>query len=105
MSSIDRPGTVRHQPVRQIRGGQQERIETTRDVMGKPEQCQTMTYVIAELSVTANRELVNQMQITVLDAGLDSRSREATRAFIKQSETATEKQRIEAAKQQPPPKL
>jgi len=83
MSSIDRPGMV----------------------PGNSEQCKTMTYVIAELSVTANRELVDQMQITVLDAGLDTRSREATRAFIKQSETATEKQRIETARQQPTPKL
>ena len=69
------------------------------------QQCQTMTYIIAELSVAANRELVTQMQITILDAGLDTRSKEATRAVIKQSETATEKQRVDRAKQQPIPKL
>src|SRR6185369_4513819 len=36
-------------------------IDQPRMAPGNSGQCQTMTYVIAELSVTANRELVNQM--------------------------------------------
>ena len=68
-------------------------------------QCQTLTQVIAELSVGVNRDLVNELQITVVDAGLDTRAREATRALIKQSEAAKEQQRVEKARQQQIPKL
>lgn len=69
------------------------------------QQCQSMTYVIAELSVSANRELVNEMKIAVIDASLDLRATEATRGVIKAAETAKAKQAIDKAKRQEIPAL
>ncbi len=73
-----------------------------------PEQlqkCQTMTYVAAELSVGANREIVNRIRLSVVDAGLELQSKGATHALIKQTETGQEEQRVERAKQQEKPKF
>jgi hypothetical protein len=64
-----------------------------------------MTYIVAELSVGANPELVNQMRVALIDAPLDRKATEATRAVIKEANAAKAKQEVDKAKGQQIPKL
>ncbi len=58
-----------------------------------------------EAPADKGREVITHMRTVVVDAGLDSRASEATRAAIKNAQEAKLKNQFEKAKQQPPPKL
>ena len=81
------------------------RMQNTLPEAQDPQHCQSMTYVVAELSVATNRELVNQMQISVIDALLELKATEATRTLLREAETAKARQGIEKASGQQVPKL
>jgi hypothetical protein len=71
-----------------------------------PYHCNTMTYVVAELSVSdANPELVNQMRVVLIDAPLHRRATEATEAVIKKANAVGAKQEVDKARGQQTPKL
>jgi len=79
-------------------------IESAHPMPQDPQHCQS-TYIVAELSVDSNTELVNRMLIAVIDVPLDLRATEATRAVIREAETANTKQEIYNASERQTPRL
>jgi hypothetical protein len=70
-----------------------------------PHHCDSMAYIVAELSAGANPELVNQMRVVLIDAPLHRRAAEATEAVIQKANAARARQETDKAKEQPTPKL
>jgi hypothetical protein len=75
-------------------------IRDVRPLAQDKHHCQAMTYVVAELGVAADGEIVKTMRVAVVDAALDFRAREATLAVIKPVEAEMAKQQLEKAKQE-----
>ena len=70
-----------------------------------PQPCQELTYILAELRPAENPELIAQMMTVIVDAGLDARTMDATRAVVKGATEQQEKDKLEKAQQQEMPKL
>jgi len=68
-------------------------------------QCDSMTYISAELSVGANSELVNQMRVVLIDAALDRKATEATTALFQKAKDTKANQEVEEAKDRKVPAL
>jgi hypothetical protein len=71
----------------------------------KPHPCSSMTYVVAELSLGANPELVTQMRVTLIDARLHQSATEATVTVINEAKAGSARQNADKARGQPTPKL
>ena len=89
----------------QTNRGLASRIRDDRPLAQDKQPSQSMTYVVAELGVAADREVVNKMRVAVVDAALDFRATEATLAAIKTVEAEMAQQQLEKAKRQQVPKL
>jgi len=67
--------------------------------------CSTLTYIVAEFSVGANPQLVNQMRVALIDAPLHRIAAGATETMINEAKAARAKQDADKATEQPTPKL
>jgi hypothetical protein len=80
-------------------------IGSAQTALPDPHHCNSMTYIVAELSLGANPELVTQMRVALIDAPLHQRATEATEAVVQKANATRAKQETDKAKEQPTPKL